>query len=206
RVRKTALDAYANQDVPFEKLIETLKPARDMSRSSIFQVYFNLFSFSDQIELPGGEAISFVDAWLQSEENLSKFDLTLYAGVADKEIKLALVYNTELFTRERIAEMLEQLKHLLSQIVEQPNADIEHFSLVTPRAKTFLPNPTERFDASPGETIQKLFSEQARRPPHQPAVIDAHESWTYRLLDERSNQLANFLRANGVEAENTVAI
>src|SRR6185295_5455423 len=109
RVRKTALDAYANQDVPFEKLIETLKPARDMSRSSIFQVYFNLFSFSDQIELPGGEAISFVDAWLQSEENLSKFDLTLYAGVGDKEIKLALVYNTDLFARERIAEMLEQL-------------------------------------------------------------------------------------------------
>jgi amino acid adenylation domain-containing protein len=206
RVRKTALDAYANQDVPFEKLIETLKPARDMSRSSIFQVYFNLFSFSDQIELPGGEAISFVDAWLQSEENLSKFDLTLYAGVGDKEIKLALVYNTDLFTRERIAEMLEQLKHLLSQIVAQPNGKIERFSLVTPRAKTFLPNPTERFDAAQGETIQKLFSEQARRRPHHPAVIDAHESWNYRRLDERSNQLANFLRANGVEAENTIAI
>src|SRR6185295_6840889 len=54
--------------------------------------------------------------------------------------------------------------------------------------------------------IQKLFSEQARRRPHQPAVMDARESWSYQRLDERSNQLANFLRANGVEAENTVAI
>src|SRR5713226_1967376 len=70
RVRQTALDAYANQDVPFEKVIEELKPERDLSRSAIFQVYFNLFSFSDQIELPGNQSISFVDAWLHSDENL----------------------------------------------------------------------------------------------------------------------------------------
>src|SRR6185295_13306809 len=201
RVRKTALDAYANQDVPFEKLIETLKPARDMSRSSIFQVYFNLFSFSDQIELPGGEAISFVDAWLQSEENLSKFDLTLYAGVGDKEIKLALVYNTDLFARERIIEMLDQFRHLLSQIVAQPAQEIKRFSLVTPAAQKLLPNPTEPIEACAGETINQLFSEQARRRPRQLAVSDPRESWSYRDLDERSNQLANYLRANGVGLE-----
>src|SRR5262249_50050157 len=54
RVRRTALDAYANQDVPFEKLLEELKPERDLSRTSIFQVYFNLFSFGDRVELPDG--------------------------------------------------------------------------------------------------------------------------------------------------------
>jgi non-ribosomal peptide synthetase component F len=102
RVRKTALDAYANQDVPFERLIGELKPERDLSRTSIFQVYFNLFSFSDQIDLPGGETVSFVDAWLQSEEDLSKFDLTLYAGVGAKEIKLAFAYNTDLFARTEL--------------------------------------------------------------------------------------------------------
>src|SRR2546429_6505884 len=63
RVRQTALDAYSNQDVPFEKLIEELRPERDLSRTSIFQVYFNLFSFSVQIQLPGCDSLSFVDAW-----------------------------------------------------------------------------------------------------------------------------------------------
>ncbi|HKB68260.1 MAG TPA: amino acid adenylation domain-containing protein [Pyrinomonadaceae bacterium] len=206
RVRKTALDAYANQDVPFEKLIEALKPERDMSRSSIFQVYFNLFSFSDQIELPGGEAISFVDAWLQSEENLSKFDLTLYAGVGDKEIKLGLVYNTDLFSHERIGEMLEQFRHLLEQIVERPTEEIKRLSLVTPGAQMLLPDPTEPFNAQPRESIQKLFSDQARRRPHQLAIVDPYESWTYQELDSRSNQLANYLRASGIEAHDTVAI
>ena len=206
RVRKTALDAYANQDVPFEKLIEALKPERDMSRSSIFQVYFNLFSFSDQIELPGGESISFVDAWLQSEENLSKFDLTLYAGVGDKEIKLGLVYNTDLFTRERITEMLEQFKHLLDQIVVRPTEEIKRLSLVTPRAQALLPNPTEPFNAQKGESIQKLFADQARRRPHQFAIVDPHQSWSYQELDSRSNQLANYLRASGIETHDTVAI
>jgi len=206
RVRKTALDAYANQDVPFEKLIEALKPERDMSRSSIFQVYFNLFSFSDQIEMPGGGAISFVDAWLESEENLSKFDLTLYAGVGDNEIKLGLVYNTDLFTRERITEMLEQFKHLLDQIVERPTQEIKRLSLVTPLAQTHLPDPTEPFIFRKGESIHELFADQARRRPHQLAIVDSHESWTYNELDSRSNQLANYLRASGIEGHDTLAI
>src|SRR4030095_10000333 len=106
RVRQTALDAYSNQDVPFEKLIEELKPERDLSRTSIFQVYFNLFSFSDQIQLPGGKTVNFVDAWLQADESLSKFDLTLYADIDGDQLKLAFVYNTDLFSRARAREMM----------------------------------------------------------------------------------------------------
>jgi len=206
RVRQTALDAYANQDVPFEKLIEELRPERDLSRTSIFQVYFNLFSFSDQIEMPGNQSISFVDAWLHSDENLSKFDLTLYAGMGDKEIKLALVYNTDLFGRERIVEMLEQFKCLLSQMVERPDEQIRRLSLVTPGAQKLLPDPTQPLPARRGEAIQALFSEQARRRPNQMAVLDPRESWSYQDLDSRSNQLANYLREGGIRTQDIVAI
>ena len=60
RVRKTALEAYAHQDVPFEKLIEALKPERDLSRTPIFQVYFNLFNFAAEIKLPGSDETGLV--------------------------------------------------------------------------------------------------------------------------------------------------
>jgi amino acid adenylation domain-containing protein len=206
RVRLTAVDAFANQDVPFEKLIEELRPERDLSRTSIFQVYFNLFSFSDKIELPDGQSISFVDAWLQSDEHLSKFDLTLYAGADENEIKLAMVFNTDLFDRERIEEMLEQLKCLLSQIVQQPDEKICNFSLVTDRARFVLPNPAQPFPNSHHESIQSLFSRQAKQLPSQTAIIDESESWTYREADARSNQLANYLRAHGVRTGDVVAI
>ena len=206
RVRTTALDAYSNQDVPFEKLIEELKPPRDLSRTSIFQVYFNLFSFSDRIDSPDGSSISFVDAWLQSDETLAKFDLTLYAGVGESEIKLALVYNTDLFDRARMIEMLAQLETLLSQIVARPDEKISGLSLMTAGARQGLPDPTEPLDRSRSENILSMFSEHVRRRPHANAICDPSQSWTYRQLDVRSNQIANYLLANGIEKENVVAI
>ena len=175
------------------------KPERDLSRTSIFQVYFNLFSFSDQIQLPGSDSVSFVDAWLQSDETLSKFDLTLYAGVGEKEIKLAFVYNTDLFTSARITEMMRQFKHLLTQIVERPHEKIDSYSLVTTAAQNSLPDPRQLLVAHKSEAITALFSQQAQRFPNQPAVIDANETLTYRDLESRSNQLANYLIENGIQ-------
>ena len=206
RVRRTALDAYTNQDVPFERLIEVLKTPRDLSRTSIFQVYFNLFSFSDQIDLPDGSSISFVDAWLQSEENLAKFDLTLYAGVGQKEIKLAFLYNTDLFTRQRIEQMAEQFNYLLTQIVQGPGEKISRFSLVTPRVQHLLPDPAQSLDAHREAPIHALFSEQAQLHPDKTAVADPQDSWSYQQLDSRSNQLANYLRAKGISSGDVVAI
>jgi amino acid adenylation domain-containing protein len=206
RVRKTALDAYANQDVPFERLIGELKPERDLSRTSIFQVYFNLFSFSDQIDLPDGEKVNFVDAWLGSEEDLSKFDLTLYAGIGAKEIKLAFAYSTDLFARARIEQMADQFHHLLAQIVARPDEKISRLSLVTPRAESLLPNPGQTLSAHGTKPIHELFSEQAQLHPDKIAVEDMRESLSYRELDSRSNRLANYLRAGGIRTGDVVAI
>jgi len=206
RVRQTALDAYSNQDVPFEKLIEELKPERDLSRTSIFQVYFNLFSFSDDIPLPGGGHTSFVDAWLQTEETLSKFDLTLYAGVDDDRLKLALVYNTDLFAGARVAEMMRQFTHLLTQIVDRPDEQICTYSLVSSESRNLLPDPTGPLNAHQPEPITSLCSRQAQRRPNAAAVTDARETLTYQEVEARSNQLANFLLAHGIRKRDVVAI
>ena len=206
QVRRTALDAYSNQDVQFEKLIEELKPERDLSRTSIFQVYFNLLSFSDQIQLPGGDAISLVNGWLQTDETLSKFDLTLYAGIDDDQLKLAFVYNTDLYTRARAAEMMRQFTHLLTQIIESPSKHIGEYSLVTPESRNRLPDPAVPLESHSPEPITSVFSRQARHQPEATAVADAYEAWTYRQLESRSNQLANFLLTNGISQGEVVAI
>jgi amino acid adenylation domain-containing protein len=206
RVRQTSLDAYSNQDVPFERLIEELKPERDLSRTPIFQVYLNLFSFSDQIRLPGGSSVSLVDAWLQTEETLSKFDLTLYAGNDGNQLKLAFVYNRDLFAPERISEMMLQLTQLLSQIGRDPDQAIANYSLVTPSTQVLLPDPILPQNAHAPEAITTIVSRQARLKPDAIAVIDAAQTWTYRDVESRSNQLANSLLANGIRQGDVVAI
>ena len=130
RVRQTALEAFANQDVPFEKLIEELRPPRDLSRTPIFQVYFNLFNFTEEISLPGAnEKISFIEAWSQSEENFSKFDLTFYAGIDERKLKLAMVYNVDLFDEAFIVRMLAHFESLLDSIVANPETAILDLTL-----------------------------------------------------------------------------
>ncbi len=206
RARQTALDAYANQDVPFEKLLEELKPERDLSRTSIFQVYFNLFSFAERVQLPGGETVNFFDAWLRSEETLSKFDLTLYAGIDNDQLRLAFVYNTDLFSSARVAEMMRQLTHLLTQIAKDPSQDISDYSLVTSRAAALLPEPTLTLAQHKAEPITALFSREAKNHPNKVAVIDSHQSLRYGEIDRRSNQLANSLLQNEIHKGDVVAI
>jgi len=200
RVRKTALDAYANQDVPFEKIIEELKPERDLSRSAIFQIYFNLFSFGDEIELPGAtpQTISFVDAWLHSEESQSKFDLTLYAGLQNETLKLAFVYNSDLFEESSISVMLEHLQNLLTAVVADPETSISDLALSDKSEVSITENhirPTNafaRFEQSEIEQpIAKRFEAQVRKYPARIAVKTTNHEWTYAELNAKANQIAH---------------
>ncbi len=200
RVRKTALDAYANQEVPFEKIIGELKPERDLSRSTIFQVYFNLFSFSDEIELPGAtpQTISLVDAWLHSEENQSKFDLTLYAGLQAERLKLAFVYNSDLFEESSITRMLAHLRNLLAAVVADPETSISYYALSGKPEISIVTNEIRpanaftRFERSEIEQpITKRFEAQVRKYPARIAVKTANHEWSYAELNTRANQIAH---------------
>lgn len=198
RVRKTALEAYANQDVPFEKLIDALRPTRDLSRTPIFQVYFNLFNFGAEIKLPGSnETVSFVESWAQSDEDLSKFDLTLYAGLQDRELKLALVYNTDLFDANTIALMLAHFKTLLEAAVANPQESIASLSLQTDapavgdRVHLDPDNPFVEFRREEIEqSIAERFAGQVEKYPQRVAVKTRNHEWTYEELNQTSKRVA----------------
>jgi amino acid adenylation domain-containing protein len=202
RVREICLDAYSHQEMPFEKLVEELRPPRDSGHNPIFDVLFNVADTSERtLVLTGCDIVK-----LPSPEPEAKFDIVLHAPEIDGRIELAAVYNTSLFREARIALLLDQWATLLEQAARNPELPISQLSLVTDGSHALLPDPTEILDKKWEGAIHEILGEQARRSPGSIAVVDPEQTWSYRELDEGSNQLANTLIAAGVEPKDTVAI
>jgi len=202
RVQDTALGAYGHQDMPFEKLVEELAPERNLSRTPLFQIFFNHMVAEDYaVNLPGLEFQGFGRL-----EHESKFDLTLYVLEDEDGIELRSLYNTDLFDNWRMVEMLKQYEVLLKQLVENPDEKISHYSLVTSTANDWLPDVTEPLSPQWEGAIHARFSEQSYINPNRVAVVDKLNSWTYGEMDRCSNQLANFLIKNTVRPGDVVAI
>lgn len=198
RMKQTALEAYAHQAVPFEKLVETLRPVRALSHTPLFQVMFNMLNLQhEHIELPGLQM-----KMLTGEGGGSKFDLTLYARERGETISLELVYNTHLFTEQRMELMLEAFERLLVQLVDHPEERITRHSLLG----TSLPDPSASLPSVWEGSVHERFKAQAHRVPDRTAVVDKHGTWSYKELDDYSDRLASQLRTSGVERGDAVAI
>jgi len=214
RVRQTALEAFANQDVPFEKLIEELRPERDLSRTPLFQVYFNLLNFVDEIRLPGtNQTTPFIGSWAQSEENFSKFDLTFYAGIHERKLKLAMVYNVDQFGEDFIAQMLGNFETLLSDIVANPAKGISDFPLrneIQPQFGTDTIRPANAFvefsRSDIEQSITNRFEAQVKKYSANIAVKSRAHAWSYKELNERANRMARSVLAASGPAEERVAL
>jgi len=202
RVREVALGAYTNQDIPFEYLLAELCPERDLNRTPLFQIFFNLInSDMTQIELPE-LAVEF----LSSPNMGSKFDLTLYVAVQSEELIFSLVYNTDLFTQARMAEMLAQYEGLLEQIVAAPDRLLSSYSLVTARSRHLLPDPKQVLPEPVYELLPQTFMSWANRNPQHPAISQDNQVWTYEELAEASQALTQLLLSQGLERGEVVAV
>ncbi|HEV2844900.1 MAG TPA: condensation domain-containing protein, partial [Thermoanaerobaculia bacterium] len=202
RVRETALDAYAHQDVPFEKLLEELRPERDLSRTPLFQVFFNMLNLpTAEASLPGLalEPFDFFEAE-------AKFDLTLYVAEAADGIVLDLVYNRDLFDGGRMEELLRQYSSLLEQAVARPDDRVGSYSLVTPEAAALLPDPAAALGDEWRGSVHELFRQRAAMHPGRVAVAGPGEVWSYGELDEASDRIAAYLQAGGVAKGDRVAV
>jgi len=186
RVRETALEAYAHQDLPFEKIVEELNPARSLSRTPIFQVFFNLLNFAEKIQLPGDDReVPYIEAWAQSDKPYSQFDMTLYAAEQRDALKLVLLYNTDIFDKERMVSLLEQFVYLLAQIVERPDEAISKFSLATEYSRFVLPDPIRRtLPACSQIKIEEIEAVISKHPSikQTKAVLINNESREKRLV------------------------
>ena len=202
-VRETALAAYANQDVPFDRLVETLNPVRDRSRSPIFQVLVNMLGADDAWRVPLQDVTAVP---LPQLDEPAKFDLTLYIGEIGEAIYLRTVYDRDLFSAARIAECIEQYVQLLSQVVADPTRPIGSYSLRTAAAAARLPDPAAplapRWDGHVHERTARLAIEDGARV----AVQWGGDVWSYADLESASSDVARRLLAAGVGEEDVVAV
>ncbi len=202
RVRATTLGAFSHQDVPFEALLQRLQVERDLSRTPLFQVLFNLLNYpAIALRLPG-LALQPLDI----PEPPSKFDMTFYVSEPEEGIDVNLIYNADLFDSARMEDLLDQLALFLEQALERPKEPIGRLSLVTARARTVLPDPAEPLDTGWIGAIHDLFVEQARTAPGRLAVTDRDGAWSYGELEEASRRLAAGLAAEGVRKGDRVAV
>jgi amino acid adenylation domain-containing protein len=210
RVREVCLGAYAHQDLPFERLVEELQPERDLGRTPLFQVVFNLLNLeANRPDTAGLPLEPFQDAAEDGHapaDVTSKFDLTLYANDRDGGIQLVAAYNADLFDRARIEILLEQIEHVLQQAVAAPDEATGRFSLVTPGTRALLPDPAEPLPRRADEIVSQRVSSWARQGGARVAVREEGRSWSYADLDAAATRLARHLRAEGVGTGDTVVI
>ncbi len=204
RVRDCTLSAYANQDVPFDLVLDAIKSDRHLSHAPLFQVMFVLQNApQSNIELPGLTWKS-----LEIEATTTKFDLTLLIEETKTELKACWEYNTDLFNPETISRMGEHFQTLLSGIVANPQQPIAQLPLLTPKEQQQLLvewNATQA-EYSLDKCIHQLFAEQAIKTPNAVAVIFGDSQLTYQELNSKANQLAHYLQQNGVKPNTLVGI
>jgi len=204
RVRQTTLEAYEHQDLPFERLVEELKPDRNLSRSPLFQVMFVLHNApSIALELDG---LNVGRVRLAGEA--TKFDLTLSISQVTEGLGASLQYNIDLFDSATIERMADHFQILLQSIVADPEQPISDLPILTEAEKHQLLvdwNETRR-DYPSDKCIHELFEQQVERSPDAVAVIYEDQQLTYRALNNRANQLAHYLQKFGVGPEALVGI
>jgi amino acid adenylation domain-containing protein len=203
RLRELALDAYAHQDLPFERLVEELRPERHLGHSPLFQVMLALEEAPPTLPAP------LLPAPFAVDNPTTKFDLTLTLVKSGTALVLRSEYSTDLFDAATAERLLGHVANLLAALAAAaPGARLSQLPLLLPEERRELlaagrgaatPYPRRR-------TVHELFAGQAARRPDAVALAMGSECLTYGELDRRAGRLARRLRGLGVGPEEPVGV
>jgi amino acid adenylation domain-containing protein/non-ribosomal peptide synthase protein (TIGR01720 family) len=216
QIRNTVIEGQSHQDLPFDQLVDALKPPRSTAYNPLFQVMCNVqrWNFQQSRELAGMK----VD-YIINDAEATKFDLNLEVTDLNQQLACCLTYSRDLFNEERIASMATHLINLLTAMVNNPEQRIAELALfsnedkpsenVSEEVKKLCLSQYNNSDVKPDDgqyCLQDLFSRQVKKTPDAPALSFAEKTLTYAELDHKSNQLARRLRYLGVGAEDYVGL
>jgi len=200
-VKQTALDAYAHQDLPFEKLVEDLHPERNLARNPLFQVIFQLHE--NPVSTQPGSQLSTIEV----NRATVKFDLRLDFFQHADVLKCVIEYSTDLFTADRIERLGHHLCTIFEAMVSRPEQRIGDFPLVSDDEKATLQRWSGFGNFTPlNDTIPGRFEQQTRATPEAVAVVADGETVTYAELNALADALAAELNRKGVRLNELVAV
>jgi amino acid adenylation domain-containing protein len=194
RVRETALGAYAHQDLPFERLVEELQPARSLIQNPIFQVLFQAGD-TQAVSTPGGTLrLDGIEVSRARTGGIgAKFDLSL--RVRERPGGLSCSCTGKALSPETLAHLLDQFVGLLKQIVLSPESPIGAYSLVTDRSRQSLPDPRMVLSEPISPLVVEAIRRVAAEAPSQMAIEQGEHHWTYGELIGSVNAIAQSLSA-----------
>jgi natural product biosynthesis luciferase-like monooxygenase protein/amino acid adenylation domain-containing protein len=204
-VRRMVLEAYENQTFSFGTLVKKLQLERDLSRSPLVSVVFNLEKGSHE------STLTFFD--LETEafprfSGLARFDINVNVFDNDGIISLQCDYSTDLFDATTIQRWLEHFQIVLANIIADPAQTAGAVSLLSAadQAELLIARNATAAAYPADRSFHQLFEEQAARTPNAVAVVFGEQRLTYRELDQRANQLAHYLRGLGVGPDARVGV
>jgi amino acid adenylation domain-containing protein len=204
RTRKTTLEAYAHQDLPFERLVEELQPARDRSYHPVFQVMLVLQNVPVAFQgIPGLEV-----APSDTDNGMSKFDLLLSLTETPAGLTGFVEYSTELFQPQTIERFIGHLSTLLTDAVARPQSQVSRLELLSERERRQLTEEwnSRQIPLPKGDCIHQWFEKHAAKTPAKVALAWKDQQITYGELDARATQLARQLADLNVGRETLVGI
>ncbi|MFE1763839.1 amino acid adenylation domain-containing protein [Streptomyces angustmyceticus] len=209
RVRETGLAAYAHQDVPFERLVEELNPARSLARHPLFQVSLSLQNTAPPVlSLPGLESSP-----LRRDSDVARFDLSFGLGErrtaegSPDGVRAQAVFATDLFDRSTAEAMVRRFVALLRAVALEPDRHLGDIELLTADERhELLVARNDTAHETPSVPLYRLFEQQAARSPQAPAVVHGTQRLSYAQLDARANRLARLLIRRGAGPESLVAL
>jgi amino acid adenylation domain-containing protein len=203
QVRSFALEAYAHQDLPFEKLVEELVPQRSLDTHPLFQVLFTFQNIPQQVfNIPGLTVHE-----MPFEAGIAKFDLSVVMWEAG-ELHCEFEYNTDLFEPDTMKRLLQHFERILTGVVENPDLAVAKIPLMSTeeREQVLLEWNRTAIDYPKDLTIPSGFERQVERTPDATALLFAGEKWSYRQLNNEANRLAHRLIEKGVGAGSLVGV
>ncbi|MCB2354688.1 non-ribosomal peptide synthetase [Clostridium estertheticum] len=203
-VKENSLGAFENQDYQFEELINRMGMVRDMARTPLFDTMFTLQNAEiRKVEIDNLKFIPY-----KINNNISKFDFTLFAAEEYGNMEFCFEYCTKLFKKQTMETMAEHFKNVLISVLTNPDIKLEDIDMMSDMEKQQILvdfNNTKK-EYPLNSTIQKLFEKQAMRTPDNIVAVFGGEKFTYSELNSNANKLARKLRNMGIGARSIVGV
>ncbi|MBC8757067.1 amino acid adenylation domain-containing protein [Kordia sp. YSTF-M3] len=207
KVKNNVLNAFEHQVYPFDLLINELQLGRDMSRSPLFDVVVVLENLLGKNEIPAFEGLTVSDN--QLDVPISKIDLRFYFVENESNISLTLEYNTDIYSKHRMENLLGHLTALMNSVAEKPSATIDTLNYLTTKEEHWLRNELNQkvLTYDQDDTLLDILERQTVATPDNIAVEFGNKTLTYKELNAQANKVAHHLRNEyNVQRGETVAL